>query len=72
MYTFEVIAHTALCKALCFLLCKKLEILSYTEPTNPENFTNNFPFYSFCLQKILVESNLPHSLIYGEQFCCVL
>ena len=63
-------AHTALCKALYLLLCKKLEIPSKSKPTKPEIIVLKFLSYFFCLQEILVKLSLLHSLIYDEQFCC--
>ena len=47
MSTFEFIVHTALCKALCLLLCRKLEIPSNAKPTNPEIIVLKIPLLVF-------------------------
>ena len=40
-------ALTALCKALCLLLCKKLEIPSNAKPTKPEIIALKIPLLLF-------------------------
>ena len=70
--TLDDIVHTALCKVLCLLLCKKLEIPSNAKPTKTEIIVLKFLCYFFYLQEILVKSNLLHSLICGEHLLCAL
>ena len=40
-------ALTALCRALCLLLCKKLEIPSNAKPTKPEIIVLKIPLLLF-------------------------
>ena len=69
--TLDDIVHTALCKVLCLLLCKKLDIPSKVKPTKPDIIVLKIPLLLFYLQEILVKLSLLCSLICGEQFCCV-
>ena len=61
-------ALTALCKALCLLLCKKLKIPSNAKPTKPEIIAPKFLFYFSGLWEISVILNLPNSLVYDVWF----
>ena len=62
------IVLTALCKALCLLLCKKLKIPPNAKPTKPEIITLRIPLLLFLPTGNLVMFSLPHSLIYDVQF----
>ena len=47
MFTLVSIALTTLCMALCLLLCRKLEIPSYTKPIKLDINDVIIPLFSF-------------------------
>ena len=66
MSTFEGIAHTALCKALCLLLYRKLEIPSNAKPTNLEIIVLEIPLLLFLPSENFgkIKSNLFFNICY--------